>query len=208
MPVDFPLYLITDRSVLPSGRSLTAAVAAALAGGVRAVQLREKDLTDAEIFPLAQELRRLTRAYGARLLINGRIDLALAIEADGVHLGGGAPPVTAVRRRLGPKRLIGVSTHAAAEVASAAAAGADFVTFGPIFSTPSKVAYGPPLGLSPLATLLQSPPLPVFPLGGIDLSSLPLLHQAGSDRAALIRAILSATDPAVAARLFLAALTR
>ena len=106
--VDFSLYLISDRKALPEGKTLLESIEAALLGGVRAVQLREKDLSAAELLPLARQLRELTHAYQARLLVNDRIDVALAVEADGVHLGGHSLPVAVTRRLLGPNRLIGV----------------------------------------------------------------------------------------------------
>lgn len=204
MPVDFNLYLITDRKQLPQGNSLVETVAAALAGGVRAVQLREKDLAAAELYPLARELRALTTRHGARLLINDRIDVALAVGADGVHLGGHSLPVTVARSILGPDKLIGVSTHHPEEVAAAHHNGADFVTFGPVYFTPSKAVYGEPAGLGPLREVCASAPLPVFALGGIALERLPDLRAAGCHRVALISAILAADNPTAAAAAILA----
>ncbi|MBW6463617.1 MAG: thiamine phosphate synthase [Firmicutes bacterium] len=198
--VDFDLYLITDRRSLPPGQDLLATVRAALRGGVRAVQLREKDLRAAELYPLALELRKLTREFAAKLLINDRIDLALAVDADGVHLGNHSLPVAVVRQLLGDQRLIGVSAHHLDEVKAAATAGADFVTFGPVYATPSKLPYGSPLGLSPLAVASSNAPLPVFALGGVTAARLPELRGGGCSRIALIGAILQAVDPEKAAR--------
>lgn len=199
MTVDFNLYLITDRKQLPPGRSLVETVAAALAGGVRAVQLREKDLAAAELYPLARELRTLTTRYGARLLINDRLDVALAVGADGVHLGGHSLPVAVVRKILGPDKLLGVSAHRPEEVTAAQRDGADFVTFGPVFFTPSKAAYGEPVGLGRLQEACRASTLPVFALGGVTQERLPELLAAGSHGVALIAAILVAADPAAAA---------
>jgi thiamine-phosphate pyrophosphorylase len=204
MPVDFNLYLITDRKQLPTGRSLVETVESALEGGVRAVQLREKDLSAAELYPLARELRELTARYGARLLINDRLDVALAVEADGVHLGGHSLPVAAARKILGPGKLIGVSTHRPEEATGAQRDGADFVTFGPVYFTPSKAAYGEPVGLGRLTEACATAPLPVFALGGVTLGRLPELRAAGCHRIALISAILAAADPAAAAAAILA----
>jgi thiamine-phosphate pyrophosphorylase len=206
MTVDFNLYLITAREQLPPGRSLVEAVAAALEGGVRAVQLREKDLAAAELYPLARELRTLTARHGARLLINDRLDIALAVDADGVHLGGHSLPVAIVRKILGPDKLIGVSTHHPEEVLAAQRDGADFVTFGPVFFTPSKAAYGEPVGLERLRKACTSSTLPVFALGGVTRERIAELRAAGSHRAALISAILAAADPAAAAAAILARL--
>jgi len=200
--VDFRLYLITDRRILAAERDLVDRVRFALAGGVRAVQLREKDLPEAAFLTLARQLRQLTRDHGARLLINGRIALALEIDADGVHLGGGAPPITEVRRRLGPAKLIGVSTHRVDEALQAAEAGADFVTFGPVYATPSKLPFGDPVGLSPLQKVCAASPIPVFALGGVTVSRLADLRQNGCRHVACIGAILGAADPQAAARAF------
>lgn len=198
-PIDFTLYLITDRRQVPAGRTLVETVAAALEGGVRAVQLREKDLGAVELLPLAEELRTLTRAFDARLLINDRIDVALAVEADGVHLGGHSLPTAVARRLLGPEKLIGVSTHHLAEIVAAADASADFVTFGPIFATPSKAIYGPPLGLDALRAACAASPLPVFALGGIKADQTVLVRECGAHGLAMISAIITAPNPCAAA---------
>ncbi len=199
--VDFSLYLITDRRQVPSG-GLIGAVRRALEGGVRAVQLREKDLCAAELYPLALELRDLTRRYGAQLLLNDRIDVALAVAADGVHLGGHSLPIVAARRLLGPGKLIGVSTHAPAEISDARRSGADFVTFGPVYPTPSKTPFGAPLGLNSLREACRSAPLPLFALGGVTPERLSELRSAGCNRVACIGAVLRAADPGATARAF------
>lgn len=201
--IDFTLYLITDRHQVPAGRSLIATVEAALRGGVRAVQLREKDLSAAELFPIAKELRAITRRFEACLLINDRIDLALAVEADGVHLGGHSLPVAIARGLLGAGKLIGVSTHHLDEITAAAAAGADFVTFGPVFATPSKAAYGPPLGIETLRGACALAALPVFALGGISIDYLPLIRSSGAHGIAVISAIIAAANPESAAHTLL-----
>jgi len=201
-PIDFNCYLITDRHQVPAGRTLLETVEAALQGGVRAVQLREKNLPAAELLPLAIELRVLTRRFAARLLINDRIDVALAVAADGVHLGGHSLPAAVARRLLGPQRLVGVSTHRPAEIAAAAAAGANFVTFGPVFATPSKRTYGQPLGLEALRLACQNSPLPVFALGGIKPCHLGDLRAAGVAGVAVISALIATPDPFSSARHF------
>lgn len=195
--IDFPLYLITDRHQT-AGRPLLDVVESALSGGVRAVQMREKDLSPREQYELAWELRALTARYDAKLLINERIDLALAVEADGVHLGKQSIPVTAARR-IAPAFIIGYSSHAVGEAQAVLAKGADFVTFSPVFFTPSKAEYGNPVGVAALAEACQRLEKPVFALGGITLERLPELRQAGCSRVALITGILAATDPALSA---------
>jgi len=195
--IDFSLYLITDRHQT-GGRPLLEVVEAALSGGVRAVQLREKDLPTTELYDLAWELRALTARYDARLLINERIDVALAVEADGVHLGINSLPVTAARR-IAPELLIGYSSHAVGEAAAALAKGADFVTFGPVFPTPSKAAYGQPLGLAALAEACERLRGPIFALGGVKQANLAQITASGCYRVALISDVLAAPDPAAAA---------
>ena len=196
--IDFSLYLITDRNQT-AGRPLLEVVEAALSGGVRAVQLREKDLPTAELYDLAWEMRALTSRYDARLLINERIDVALAVEADGVQLGINSLPVTAARR-IAPDLLIGYSSHGVGEAAAAIAKGADFVTFGPVFPTPSKAAYGEPVGLAQLERACSLPTGDlVFALGGVKQSNMHQVTAASCYRVALISDILAAPDPAAAA---------
>lgn len=193
--VDFDLYLITDRHALTPGRRLAEVVRAACAAGVRAVQLREKDLSARKLFLLAGQLREITRDFGTRLLINDRIDVAMAVGADGVHLGGHSLPVAAARHLLGPDRLLGVSTHHLDEILVAHRDGADFVTFGPVFATPSKAAYGAPQGLDALRRVCAASSLPVFALGGIDSRNLSQVMACGARGAAMIRALFAVDDP-------------
>lgn len=197
---DFSLYLITDRHQT-GGRPLLEVVESAMIGGVRAVQLREKDLPGAELYDLAWDMRSLTERYGAKLFINDRIDLALAVGADGVHLGKQSLPVMAAKR-VAPELIIGYSSHAIGEAESALARGADFVTFGPVFPTTSKAAYGEPLGIEQLQKACATLSGPVFALGGVKQANLAQILATGCSRVALISDILSAADPAEAAEKF------
>lgn len=196
-PRDWGVYLVTDRAQT-DGRSLIDVVSAALKGGVGAVQLRERGLETRALLELATALRAATRATGAALLINDRIDVALACDADGVHLPGHSFAVAEARALLGPQRLIGVSTHHPDEVRDAAAAGADFAVFGPVFATPSKAAYGAPLGVDALTRARAATTLPLFAIGGVDASTVAAVRDAGADGVAVIRAVLAADDPAAA----------
>ena len=196
--IDFNLYLITDRTQT-AGRELPAVVADALIGGVRSVQLREKDLSACQQIELAVQLRSLTRQYNARLLINERIDIALAIGADGVHLGSESLPVAQARRLLGPELLIGYSAHAVDEALRAEQDGADFVTFGPVYHTPSKLKYGEPLGVSRLAAAISALTIPVFALGGVKKTSISDVMATGCHGVAMISEIIAASDPQSAA---------
>jgi len=199
------LYVVTDRH-LTGGRALRLVVEAALRGGARAIQLREKDLPPRELYPLALEIRHLTQAYGARLLINDRVDVALAVNADGVHLTTTSLPAGCVRQLLGPGRLIGVSTHTCAEALAAVEQGADFVVFGPVFFTPSKAPYGQPVGLDALRAVGAAVKAPILAIGGIKQTNLDQVLTAGADGIAVISAIISADDPALATQNLLAAL--
>ena len=197
-PVDFTLYLISDRGQT-GGRPLIEVMGKALSGGVRAVQLREKDLPPRQMFEFAVQLRQVTREAGARLLINDRVDIALAVDADGVHLGVASMPVREARRLLGDSSLIGYSAHSLAEAVQAQADGADFITFGPVYHTPSKAAYGAPLGVTALQEVCRTLSIPVFALGGVKVTSIPELLAAGVSGVALISAIMAAPDPQLAA---------
>jgi thiamine-phosphate pyrophosphorylase len=203
--LDFDLYVVTDRQ-LTSGRSLRWVVEAALQGGVRAFQLREKDLPPRELYPLALEMRQLTQTYGARLLINDRVDVALAVNADGVHLTTTSLPASIARRVLGPAPLIGVSTHTLAEVQAAAEEGADFLVFGPVFFTPSKAPYGQPVGLDALRAVRAAVKLPMLAIGGVKKANIDQVVAAGADGIAVISAIIGADDPTAASQELLATL--
>lgn len=202
---DFGLYLITDRR-LPRGIDLLAAVARALEGGVRAVQLREKDLSGRDLYALAAAMRRLTSRYGAKLLINDRVDVALSCGADGVHLGVASIPPAQARRLLGPDAWIGCSTHDEAQLAAAEEGGADFATFGPVFATPSKAAFGPPVGIPALRRACRVSRIPVFALGGVGPGNVADVVSAGAAGVGVISAILGAEDPRMAAANLLARL--
>lgn len=198
MKVDFRVYLITDRKLCP-GEDLYGTVEKALEGGVRAVQLREKDLPARELFRLASLLRSLTASCGARLLINDRADVARAVGADGVHLGVLSIPPREARALLGPRSIIGCSAHNAEELRQAEEGGADFVTFGPVYATPSKASFGPPLGIPALAEACRTARIPVFALGGIGPGNVEEVWRAGSFGVALISGIVAAQDPRAAA---------
>lgn len=190
---DFRLYLITDRHVTGETRLLEA-LTRCLEGGVRAIQLREKDLELRELCRLGEKVRELTNRYGARLYVNDRADVALGIGADGVHLTTRSMPPGALRDVFGERLSVGVSTHRVEEIRAAAEGGADFVTFGPVYETASKRAYGPPLGVEGLRTAVRDACLPVFALGGISVGRLHEVMKTGCHGVALISGILGAPD--------------
>jgi len=196
------LCLVTNRRLCE--RPLPEVVAAAVAGGVDWVQLREKDLDAAALLELADAVARATAGASVRLVLNRRLDVALALPGWGVQLGFDAVDPAAARRLLGPTRLVGVSAHAAAEVAAAAAAGADYATLAPIHPPLSKPASAPPLGLAPLREAARA--LPVLAQGGIDAERAAAALEAGALGVAVTGTILSASDPGDAAARLRAAL--
>lgn len=204
---NFDLYLVTDRK-LTRERDLLWVLERALAGGVRAIQLREKDLSGKELFILAEQVARLCERYQAQLFINDRVDVALAVGAAGVHLGETSMPVGAARALLGANRTIGVSTHSLAGARRATRDGADFIVFGPVYFTPSKAGYGEPQGLSALRIIVENIPLAVYAIGGVKVSNLNEIKTIGCRGAALISAVMSAEDPEQAAQRILALFTR
>jgi thiamine-phosphate pyrophosphorylase len=176
--VRFRLYLVTDRELArPSLEEVVERALGAAPPGAVAVQVREKDLSGGPLLRLARSLREITERHGAPLLVNDRVDVALAVGATGVHLPREGLPVAEVRR-LFPQGLVGVSTHSPAEVAQARTEGADFAVFGPVFDTPSKRRYGPPVGLAALGEAVQCG-LPVFALGGVDACTAPAVARVG-----------------------------
>lgn len=196
---DFDLYLVTDRR-LTGGRELVDVVEQALIGGVQAVQLREKDLGGAELFHLAQTLKDVCARRRAQLFINDRIDVALAVDADGVQLAGASMPIGAARELLGENKLIGASIHSLHEAQQAVRDGADFVLFGPVYFTPSKAAYGAPQGIDRLKEVVEKISIPVYAIGGITAENVEEIKKIGARGVALIAAVMSARDPAAAAR--------
>ena len=172
----------------------------ALDGGVRAVQLREKELGGRELFFLAEKLKTLCDRYHASLFINDRVDVALGVDADGVQLGSASMPTEAVRELLGEKKLIGVSTHSLREAQEAVRQGADFILFGPVYFTSSKTAYGKPQGVGRLKEVVEKISLPVYAIGGIKTENIAEVKATGIRGIALISAIISAIEPRGAAQ--------
>lgn len=193
MKPDFDIYLITDRTKT-NGRDLKEVIKEALKGGIRGIQLREKDLPTRELLRLAGELREITSKAGARLLINGRIDICLAVEADGVHLGKDSLPADIARDLLGKEMIIGVSAHSLSEAKEAQGQGADFISLGPIYYTESKAQYGGPLGIDIIKSVKERIEIPIFAIGGIRTDNIGPLLAAGAYGISMISAIMSARD--------------
>lgn len=187
---------------------MVSVVEEALRAGLKAVQLREKDLDARDLFRLAERLLVLTRPAGAALLINDRVDVALALDADGVHLTRRSLPPGEARRLLGPAKLIGVSCHSLADVQEATRERADFLVLGPIYATPSKAQYGPPLSTEVLRQTRSACALPLLAIGGIKAAQVPSVAAAGADGVAVISAVMGAADPAAATQELLSAVSR
>ena len=192
--LDFKLYLITDRKLLTHNCSLLTAVKEALKGGVKAVQLREKDMGTRELLTVAYRMRALTKKYGAKLFINDRLDIARAVGADGVHLTQNSIPAHAVRSIVKKKLSIGVSTHSLREAREAEKGGADFITLGPIYKTPSKLKFGRPPGITTLKNVTKSIKIPVFAIGGIKISTIRDVGKAGAYGISMISEVFKAED--------------
>jgi hydroxyethylthiazole kinase/thiamine-phosphate diphosphorylase len=193
------LYVITD-SALSLGRSTPEVVRRAVAGGVKVIQLREKRLTDREIVRQGLEIRQVTRQAGALLIVNDRPDLALALDADGVHLGQDDLPLDVARRLLGPSKIVGATVETQEEARRAESSGADYLGTGPVFSTGTKPDAGAPYGTSLIRLIKESTSLPVVAVGGISLANIGEVAAAGADGAAVIRAVVSASDITQAVR--------
>ena len=199
----FQLHLVTE----PRQRSaeLHAAVAQAVAGGVDWVQLRDKAASALAIHTQASHLIEVVRARGAQLAVNDRLDVALAVGADGVHLAGQSLPVADAARLAAGRLLVGRSVHSLAEAEAAAAAGADYVTFGHVFPTTSHPGL-PPHGLAELAQIVAAVEVPVLAIGGITADNLPDVLATGCAGIAVISSILAQADPRQAAARLRAAL--
>lgn len=166
----------------------------AISAGLRAIQLREKDLDAAVLIDLAHDILNLQRGATGQLLINDRVDVAMTLGNAGVHLRSDSLPVSVTRKLIGPDRLIGVSAHTVDEVGRAEAEGADFVVLGPIYDTPSKRQFGAPLGLRPLEEAATRYRLPVLAIGGITVSRVREVRRAGAFGVAVVSSILGSAD--------------
>jgi thiamine-phosphate pyrophosphorylase len=193
------LYVLTDRRAA-RGQSLVELVAAALVGGATAIQLRDKDAEAREQVALGRELRRLTRDAGALFLVNDRIDVAYAVEADGVHLGQDDLPAATARAILGPSAIVGGSAGNLAELARSLADGVDYLGVGPMYESPSKSDTGPAIGPTGLARIRAVTELPIVGIGGVTSDNLAPVLTAGADGVAIISAIVGASDVRAAAR--------
>ncbi len=193
------VYLVTDER-LSKGRATAEIVRAAIRGGVDAVQLRGKDLPIREQLAIGRALRTITREAGVLFIVNDRLDLALALDADGVHVGQDDLPADVVRRLVGPEWIVGVSAATLAEARAARDDGADYIGVGPIWGTATKLDAGVAVGPGLIATLKAAVELPMVGIGGIGAGNAAQVIAAGGDGVAVVSAIMSADDPEAAAR--------
>jgi thiamine-phosphate diphosphorylase len=198
------VYFICDVTSADEPAQLTARVAEA---GVRLVQLRLKGVGDAHAYETAAQVATELRRRGALLILNDRVDLALAVDADGVHLGTGDLPLSVARRLVGPDRVIGASAHDAAEAQQAVQSGADYLGCGSVFATPTKPD-ATVRGLDAVREVSAAVAVPIFGIGGINAENAVRVIQAGAAGVAVVRAISAAEDPALAARQLLEVVRR
>lgn len=199
-PYRWRLYVITDER-LGRGRSHLRIAEEAIRGGADVLQLRDKEASANRLYDLALALRKLTREANVSFIVNDRVDVALAADADGVHVGREDLPASVVRRILGPGKIVGVSAETAEEAAAAERDGADYLGVGPIFEArATKEDAGEPVGLGRIAQIRSRCKLPIVAIGGINAENARRVREAGADAAAVISAIAAAEDIAQAAR--------
>lgn len=192
-PLDLRVYLITA-NVPRLGRTHLDVARAALDGGARIIQFRDKEISDEEFTALALRIQQLTRKHNALLIINDRVEIAIAIGADGVHVGQHDLAFGEVKRIAHPGMIIGVSATNYAEAAALSDSGASYLGIGPIFPTPSKSDATPPIGLDELARICRNITIPIVAIGGITESNLPVIIRAGAAGAAVISAVSSSAS--------------
>lgn len=188
---DVHLYVVTQPP--RTGQTYPGMVAAACAGGADVIQLRDKALSSRELFRLAKDLQSICDQTGTIFILNDRVDVALAADVDGVHVGQEDLPVRAVRQMVGHRKLIGCSTHSTAQALAAVGDGADYISCGPVFATPTKPDYSP-VGLGLVKEYRQLVRTPFVAIGGIDSTTVAQAIAAGADRVAVVRAVAGAPD--------------
>jgi thiamine-phosphate pyrophosphorylase len=200
------LLVVTDRHQT-NGRPLVPLLQQVVNAVAPAIQLRERDLSARELVTLAREVQAVTASHRSQLLINDRIDVALALEGVGVHLRSNSLPVSVARQLLGAQRLLGVSVHTVEEAIQVESQGADYIILGPIYATPSKQMFGPPLGIHTLEKACRLVRIPIIGIGGVTAARAPQMRRAGAFGVAVITAILGAIDVESATRELLEAVT-
>lgn len=199
-PANWRLYVITDEG-LGRGRSHVRIAEEAIRGGADVIQLRDKGASTRKLYEAAAALRRLTREANVPFIVNDRLDVALAVDADGVHVGPDDLPAFAVRALLGPGKIVGVSAATVEEAGAAAADGADYLGVGPVFEArATKADAGEPQGLELIARIRRHSRLPIVAIGGITADNARSVREAGAGAVAVVSAIVAAEDIAGASR--------
>lgn len=197
--IDYSLYLVTDRN-LSRGRSTREIVTAAVAGGVTCVQIREKHCRTKAFIDEALSIRTVLKQQNIPLIVNDRLDVALAVDADGVHLGQQDMPIKLARKIGGSSLIIGISAESIDDAVRAEQEGADYIGISPVFTTETKIDTAPPLGLSGVGEIRRQVDIPLVGIGGINHANGASVIAAGADGIAVVSAIVSAPDPGSAAR--------
>lgn len=203
---DFRLYAITGENFHP-GRELVEVIEQAILGGADIVQFRDKHSGPDELLRKAKALRELTRRLGVPFIVNDHVELALEVDADGIHLGQGDLPLEEARRRVGGK-IIGISTHAIEEALLAQEQGADYIGAGPVYATQTKADVVDPVGLSYIREVSQQIRIPFVAIGGIKLSNADEVIKAGASSLCAVSEIVGSEDPAAVCRAFIRKLER
>jgi thiamine-phosphate pyrophosphorylase len=197
--MDYSVYLVTDRG-LARGRTTLEIVRGAVKGGVSCVQLREKSCSTREFIDEALTIRSLLADHGVPLIINDRLDVALAVEADGVHLGQTDMPLQMARQLVPQKMIVGISAESVDDAIAAQKDGADYLGVSPIYTTPTKTDTAEPLGLEGLNAIRSAVDLPLVGIGGLNASNAEAVIRSGADGVAVVSAIIGADDPEAATR--------
>jgi thiamine-phosphate pyrophosphorylase len=197
--IDYSLFLVTDRS-LSRGRSTLEVVRAAVRGGVTCVQLREKTCSTREFIAEALRIKSFLDSSSVALIINDRVDVALAVAADGVHLGQSDMPLAAARSIVGDSMVIGISVESRRDAVEAESGGADYLGVSPIFATPTKTDTAAPLGLAGLQAIRRAVKIPLVGIGGLNRGNAAEAVRSGADGVAVVSAIVAAEYPEQAAR--------
>lgn len=196
---DLSAYVITDRGIAGE-RSIFDVVAAALRGGATMIQLREKEAPDEDVIEIGQQLKLITREAGVPLIINDRVEVALALDAEGVHLGQGDLAAEKAREMIGPQRILGISAETLEQAQRAVQVGANYLGVGDVYGTRSKPDTTLPIGLNGLAEIARAVAVPVVAIGGITLENVAATIHAGAAGVSVISAVMAAADPEFAAR--------
>ncbi len=196
--IDYSLYLVTDRG-LSKGRPTLDIVRSAVQGGVTCVQVREKECSTLDFIEQAQSIKEYLQSKGVPLIINDRVDVALAVKADGVHLGQTDMPLDMAKNIIGDSMIIGISAESLEDAIAAEKGGADYLGVSPIYATPTKTDTAPPLGLEGLQTIRKRVSLPLVGIGGLNRDNAAAVIRHGGDGVAVVSAIVAADDPMQAA---------